>query len=86
MLSSRLDYRGLKSEAAAASLVAGQRVLVLASRDDDENAAENEVIYTALPAGVVRGLKIYDAGGHGTRLLESHPELMKIILAFISGS
>jgi pimeloyl-ACP methyl ester carboxylesterase len=89
LLSPGLNYRGLKGEESAAALQAGARVLIVSSKDDirkGERGAneEAEMIYGALPAGVIKGLQVYDAGGHGTELLSAHSELKDIILAFLA--
>lgn len=89
LLSAGLDYRGLKSEEAAMGIVPGQRVLIVSAKDDVRkgergNHEDAEIIYNAFPSGVIRGLRIYETGGHGTDLL-THTELKDIILAFLSG-
>lgn len=84
LFSAGLNYRGVESERAARELAAGQRILLISSKDDGENASENETIYAALKEGVIRDIKIYDRGGHGTNLLTSHSELNEIILALVT--
>lgn len=90
LLSPGLDYRGLKGEESASALRAGARILIVSAKDDIRkgergNHEEAETIYAALPAGVTKGLQIYDAGGHGTELFSAHSELKDIILAFLAG-
>jgi alpha-beta hydrolase superfamily lysophospholipase len=90
LLSAGKNYRGIVTEPLARALRRGQRVLLVSSRDDvragGDNAADNEAIAAVIPAEVHKELIVYDKGGHGTMLLESHPELAQKILDFIAAA
>ena len=83
LLSPGLNYRGIKTESLAKNLRAGQKVFFVSSRDDGENAEENQKLYQSVPAGVEKEIKIYEAAGHGTTILENEQELKNLILEFL---
>lgn len=83
LLSAGRDYRGVATEPSARSLPDGARVLLVSSRDDGDNAEENEALVGAMSAGVLKQLKIYDRAGHGTTMLDRAPELAKLIVDFV---
>ena len=87
LLSPGLDYRGVKTEPLAKNLKAGQRVFFVSAKDDvrsgGDNAEENQKLYDLTPLGVEKQIKIYETGGHGTDILESHPDLAEEIKDFI---
>ena len=83
LLSPGLNYRGIKTESLAKNLRAGQKVFFVSSRDDGENAEENQKLYQSVPAGVEKEIKIYEAVGHGTTILENEQELKNLILEFL---
>ena len=77
-------------EPLARNLRPGQRLLLVAARDDvrvgGNNAAENERIAAAVPAEAKAELLVYDTGGHGMVLLENHPDLAEKILNFVTAA
>jgi len=89
LLSPGLNYRGLQGEVLAKKLRSDQRLLIVASRDDerpDGNAAEfAQTVFEALPGKEASSLIIYGAGGHGTELLaiEGEESVLAKILPFI---
>lgn len=83
LLSAGLDYRGIHTESAARALSDGARVLLVSSRDDGDNAAENETLAATMPATVEKKLNIYDKSGHGTQMLERESGLAKLIVDFV---
>lgn len=85
LLSAGLDYDGIKTEPLAKNLKAGQKIFLVSSNDDGDNAAENRKIFGSLPEEVKKDseMKIYETGGHGTGILAREPELENLILQFI---
>lgn len=86
LLSPGLDYRGIKSELLAATLSDGQRVFIVSSRDDDGNAEESRAIFSIIKNGIEKRLEIFENGGHGTDLLDNHPNLSEMIIEFIANN
>ncbi len=92
LLSPGLNYRGLRGEALAKKLRGDQRVLVVASKDDERsggNATEAaQAIFEALAAKEASDILIYEDGGHGTDLLLGRDSevLTSRLAAFIVGS
>lgn len=82
LLSAGLNYRGIKTEQMVKNLKAGQKVFFVSSRDDGDNAEENQKLYDSTPASVIRKIKIYDSGGHGTDILKNQQELINLIIEF----
>ncbi len=83
LLSSGLNYRGIKTEPMIKNLKAGQRIFFATAKDDDANAEENQKLYDSTPAGVEKKIQIYEFGGHGTDILENQPELENLIIKFL---
>lgn len=83
LLSAGLDYQGIKTEPLVKNLKAGQKVFFVSSRDDDDNAAENQKLYDLTAGDISKKIKIYDNAGHGTDILETQPDLMSLIIEFI---
>ena len=83
LLSAGLNYRGIKTEPLVKNLKAGQKVFFISSRDDDNNASENQTLYDLTSNDVFKKIKIYDSGGHGTDILNNQSDLMELIIEFI---
>ena len=83
LLSPGLNYRGIKTEPLVKNLKAGQKVFFISSRDDGEDAEENQKLYQSVPAGIEKEIKIYEDAGHGTMILENKSELKNLILEFL---
>ena len=66
-----------------------QKVFFVSAKDyvrsGGYNAEENQKLYDLTPTGVGKQIKIYETGGHGADILESHPELTELIKDFIGG-
>lgn len=72
LLSAGLNYRGVMTEPLVQQLrLPNQQLLLISARDDGDNAAMNERLAAAIPAGVPKQLFILESGGHGTDLLHS---------------
>lgn len=88
LLSAGKNYRGIETEPLARNLRRGARVMLIAARDDTRSggsaAEQNEAIAAAIPDEVKKELELYDMGGHGTDILENHPDLAKNILHFLN--
>lgn len=92
LLSPGLNYRGIKTEPLIKNLKAGQKVFFVSSRDDGDNAEENQKLYDLTPASVIKKIKIYETGGHGTDIFrgsgsasggKNQSELTNLISSFI---
>lgn len=83
LLSPGLDYRGIKTEQAAKELQSDQKVFLIGSKDDNSNYAEIKQIFNDLSGGVKKEMQIFDTGGHGTDILNNHPELKEVIVNFM---
>lgn len=87
LFSPGLNYKGIKTEPLVKNLKAGQKVFFISAKDDKRsggnNAKMNQKLYDLTPAGVEKQIKIYEAGGHGTDILKSRPELKDKIIEFL---
>ncbi len=82
LLSAGLDYRGIQAPPLIRRLSANQQLLLIAGKDDNDNAAMNETLSAHAPAGVTCNLMIVERGGHGTALL---PQVTPVIRDFLLG-
>lgn len=71
LLSAGTDYRGIKTEPLVKKLKNGQSVIFVTSKDDDDNAKENRILYDLAPKNINKHLITYDNGGHGTDILQA---------------
>ncbi len=83
LLSAGLNYRGIKTEPSVKNLKAGQKIFFISSRDDNNNASENQTLYDLTSNDIFKKIKIYDSGGHGTNIFENQPDLVGLIVEFI---
>jgi alpha-beta hydrolase superfamily lysophospholipase len=83
LLSPGLNYRGIKTESLVQKLKADQKVFFVSAEDDGNNAKQNQKLFDLTPAGIEKQIKIYQAGGHGTDILENQQELINLIIDFI---
>lgn len=83
LLSPGLNYRGLDGAELAHRLSSLQRVLVVAAKDDERGTAHEEAaeIHEALSSE--KAIKVFDAGGHGTDMLRTHPELADTLTGWL---
>lgn len=82
LLSPGLNYRGIKTELMVKNLKTGQKVFFVSARDDGDNAEENQKLYDSTPANIIKKIKIYETGGHGTDILKNQTELLNLITDF----
>lgn len=75
LLSAGLDYRGVKTEMAAKNLNISQSIVLAASKNDDGNAGENQLLFKALPDKMNKHLIIFERGGHGNSMFSAADEL-----------
>lgn len=73
LLSPGLDYRGVLTENAVASLRPGQAVYYVASEDDPASASATQKLFNVTPVGVEKQLTIFKTAGHGTTMFEREP-------------
>lgn len=74
LLSPGLDYRGLKTESLIKKLKKDQSLVFATSKDDGNNAEENQKLYNLAPV-VNKHLIIFEKGGHGTIMFLAKEEL-----------
>lgn len=86
LLSGGLNYFGIQAQELVGQLKAGQKALFVSARDDERvsnNAEQTQKLYDLTPANIQKQIKIYDAGGHGTSILEKQPELNQLVINFV---
>ena len=83
LLSPGLDYRGITTKNSVTRLTAGQRVLFVGSEDDNHTVESVNELFGLVPDGVFKDRIILTDAGHGTTMLERHPELNQKIIDFI---
>lgn len=83
LLSAGLNYRNIKTDGFIKKLQPNQRVFLVSGKDDGTNAKENQDLFNLAPLKESVRLKIYETGGHGTDLIDSHPELIEEIANFL---
>lgn len=85
LLSPGLNYRGIKTEAMIRKLKKDQKIFFASAKDDpnEGNYKEVQILYDLVLPGIVKDLKIYNQGGHGTNLLDKQSELTNLIIKFI---
>jgi len=83
LLSAGLNYRGLETEPPVKKLKEDQEVFFVTSKDDNNNAVENQKLYAETPQGVKKDIQIYEIGGHGTDILANQPEFLTLISNFL---
>lgn len=81
-LSPGFDYRGVQAEDFIERAGQGKR-FYLAAADDDNYSAET-VRKLETTGDAKKTVKIYETGGHGTRLFDAHPELQKELVDFLN--
>jgi len=84
LLSPGINYRGIETLPFAKGLDSSKAVYVVAARDDDrvEGAvSQAQEIYDAISCR--KEIKIFDSGGHGTDILDSHPEFMDELINWL---
>lgn len=83
LLSPGLNYRGIKTDELIKKVYHTKAIFLTAAKDDDYSYETVQGLYEILPEGVTRELKLFDSGGHGTKLFETHPELMDTIIKWL---
>ncbi len=84
-LSAGLDYHGVRAIDFVAKLDAGQEVLFVGSRDDQQGDTDCGAMAEQLAEAATSKTQkiIYDTGGHGTSMFAAHPELVEQITKFL---
>lgn len=83
LLSPGTNYRGIEAIPLARAIASDKKVLIAAAKDDKNVSGATEMaeeIYEALVCA--RQLKIFKTGGHGTDMLDVHPEFMEELVNF----
>lgn len=85
LFSAGLNYRGIETVPLARQLKATQSVFAVAAKDDNRSGGPAESmaqeIYSALTSK--KEIKIFDTGGHGTDLLDAHPEFIDELINWL---
>jgi len=87
LLSPGVNYKNIEAKLLVQHLKTDQKVFMIGARDDERswNMAEQiSKIANSMPANVHNEIKIYDTGGHGTDVLKNHPDLVELIIKFIT--
>jgi alpha-beta hydrolase superfamily lysophospholipase len=71
LLSPGLNYHGIAAEPLIKELKNDQSIILATSKDDGNNAVENQKLYGTAPKNLNKHLVIFEKGGHGTNLLRS---------------
>ena len=82
LLSPGLDYRGVKTEAAARALEQGQKVWTVAAVEDAYSAQTSEALAKIKSENI--SVKIFSGADHGTNLFKSQSGLVSDIVKFLS--
>lgn len=83
LLSPGLDYKGVTSEDALAKY--GERPLLVVVSKDDRYSAKSGLVLDSQAKGV-HSLIIYDAAGHGTKILNKEPQAEPMLLSWLLGT
>lgn len=87
LLSPGLNYRGLETVPLARKVDADKEVYIVAAEDDGRTlgscAEQGRKIYANL--NCKKKIKIFKTGGHGTDMLEAHPEFMDELVMWLKG-
>ncbi|MED5370826.1 MAG: alpha/beta fold hydrolase [Myxococcota bacterium] len=83
LLSPGLDYKGVTSEEAMAAY--GERPILIVVSKDDRYSAKSGLVLDSKAKGV-HELVIYDAAGHGTKMLNKEPELEPKVISWVLGT
>jgi len=90
LLSAGLDYKGIKADPLAQKLKNGQRVLFVASQDDERsggnNVEMNQLLFERTSDAVDKKILIYKEAGHGTDMFDKEePDLEEEIISWLAG-
>lgn len=84
VLSPGLNYHGIRADIDIKKLNKEQNILLVGSKDDSNvNEDYKQIDILKKTSGAKSEVKIYDNGGHGTDILEKHPDLEDNIVGFI---
>lgn len=80
-LSPGLDYRGIKTQCAIENMFLDQQILLVTAEND--KYPNHSVNVLSGVGEVVKEIRYFETGGHGTDLFESHPELQSFIISWL---
>ncbi|HPW34472.1 MAG TPA: alpha/beta fold hydrolase [Candidatus Paceibacterota bacterium] len=84
LLSPGIDYHGILTKNSATQISKDKKIMFVASEDDGYAVDESKELIGLLPEGVEKNKIFFKDAGHGTGMLESHPELADEIIKFIN--
>jgi pimeloyl-ACP methyl ester carboxylesterase len=80
LLSPGLDYKGIKTNELINNIVDNKKVFISAAKDDPYSYESSVELSKRSPKHVT--FYEFSEGGHGTKLFETHPELMNKVVSF----
>ncbi len=87
LLSPGLNYKGIEAIPLAKKIPKDKEIFILAAKDDLRQlgtaAEQSSKIFEALKCQ--KQIEIFDSGGHGTQILESHPRIMDDLIKWLLG-
>ena len=88
ILSAGLNYIGIDALSIAARIDKDKEVYIVAADDDERSLGsageQARKIFAALSCK--KKLKVFETGGHGTRILKNHPEFMEELATWLKGN
>lgn len=85
LLSPGLNYRGIETVPLAKTVAKDKEVYIVTAKDDLRSGGANDqqaqVIFNQLKCK--KKIKIFEAGGHGTDIFKTHPELMDELVKWL---
>lgn len=85
LLSPGLDYRGVVTTPAMGRLAPERGVYLVAAEDDGYSRDSVRELSKNMREDSRHVLKIFESGGHGTRLFEARPEFMDELVEWLKG-
>jgi len=83
LLSPGMNYRGIKTDERIKKTHRTKAIYFAAAADDGYSHDTVQTLYDMVPESVKEEVALFDSGGHGTKLFETHPELMEKIIGWM---
>lgn len=83
LLSPGINYHGVRTDDVIKKVYHTKAIYFAAANDDTYSYDTVQRIFEMTPEGVKKELKLFETGGHGTALFDSHPELADEILEWL---
>lgn len=82
LLSPGLDYRGVRTKPFLENITAGQAIYFAAAEDDTDALDAARTLFSFCGCGK-KQIKVFEKGGHGTEIFDTHPEFMEELLQWL---